>query len=551
MGNPTASAAWKRLQEFQARMKQTHLLELFGQDPQRFQRFSFRQGPLFLDFSKHFIDQAILDSLLALARDQQLPAAIHNLWHGVAPLEGMNAVPYMSLRDRAFLPICVDGQDVSSDVRNALFRMRRMCEDIRSWHWRGYNGKPLTDIVTLGVGGSGNGAEMVSRALWPYHSPSLALHFVANADPHAFKEKLRQLRPDTTLVIIASKSFATQETLQNAQIAKSWLLANAGYDSAIRRHFIAVTSNCMAAESFGIPESNILPMHDWLPCRYAVWNTAGLPIALAIGMDRFEQFLDGAHRMDQHFLTAPLETNMPVIMALLSVWYVNFWHLASHAILPYSEQLEWLPGFLQHSLMEASGKSVDLQGEPLQYASGPVVWGSAGTKNQHTFFQLLHQGSHIVPADFIVVATETSNSAESTSTFFHFLAQSEALMRGSDPQDTTEDSQQILPGNRPSTCLLLEDLSPATLGQLLALYEHVALVQSVIWNINPFSHWGTELGKRYTTLFNNAGEQIASGEHDCSTLGLLATFQRMRRISERNYFTADSFSPDESLYRVF
>lgn len=552
MGNPTTSAAWARLQTLQAQMEQTHLLDLFEQDNERFQRFSFQQGRLFIDYSKNFINEAIMEALLELAQHQQLPDAIHNLWRGLPPAPGMNAVPYMSLRDRAFLPVCIDGQDVSSEVRNALFNMRRLCEDIRSWHWRGYNGKPLTDIVTLGVGGSGNGAEMVCRALSPYHSPSLNSHFVANADPHAFKEKLRQLHPDTTLFIVASKSFATQETMQNAQLAKSWLIANAGHDNAVKQHFIAVTSNRNAAETFGIPAAHILPLWDWLPGRYSLWSTAGLSIALTIGMERFEQFLDGAHHMDQHFVNAPLATNMPVIMGLLGIWYGNFWNLPTRAILPYSELMEWLPGFLQHSLMEANGKSVDLQGKPVDYTTGPVIWGSAGTKNQHTYFQLLHQGTHVVPADFIVVATDTLGSSGSASTFFHFLAQSETLMRGSDRQDAPPDSEQVLPGNKPSTCLLLEDLSPATLGQLLALYEHMALVQSVIWNINPFSHWGTELGKRYSAILNNAGEeQIASEQHDSSTLGLLENFRRMQIENGTRRSELDSLPREESVYSVF
>jgi glucose-6-phosphate isomerase len=552
MANPTTLPEWKRLQALQAHMGQQHLLDLFEQDPERFKRFSFQQGNIFIDYSKNFINQDIVDNLLALARHQQLVPAIERLLRGQNLAPPVQAVPYMSLRDRAFLPVCIDGTDVSSEVRNALFSMRRLCEEIRSWSWRGYNGKPLTDIVTLGVGGSGNGAEMVCHALSPYHSPSLNSHFVANADTQAFKEKLRNLRPDTTLFIISSKSFTTQETLQNARLAKAWLIANAGNSDAVRQHFIAITSNRGEAEAFGIAPQHILPVWDWMPGRYSLWSTAGLPIALAIGMERFEQLLDGAHQMDQHFVSAPLASNMPVIMALLGVWYANFWNLSSHAILPYSELLEALPGYLQHDLMEATGKSVDLEGKPVEYVTGPIIWGSAGTKNQHTYFQLLHQGTHVVPADFIVVASDTHGNEETSSTFFHFLAQSETLMRGSDRQDSTSSSEQVLPGNKPSTCLLLADLSPLTLGQLLALYEHTALVQSVIWNINPFSHWGTELGKRYTAILNNASaEQIASEHHDCSTLGLLETFRRIQGDNSRGNSHRGPLPREESIYSVF
>lgn len=553
MSNPLTSPVWKRLQHLQQQISQQRLTELFEQDPERFQRFSIQQGNIFLDYSKHFIDQDIVNALLELARDQKLETAIDHLWRGHILSPSMNAVPYMSLRDRAFLPVCIDGNDISSEVRNALFSIRRLCEEIRSWTWRGYNGKPLTDIVTLGVGGSGNGAEMVCRALAPYHSPSLKSHFVSNADPQAFKDKLRNLHPDSTLFIISSKSFTTQETLQNARLARSWLIAHAGDSSAMHQHFIAITSNREEATTFGIPDRNILPVWDWLPGRYSLWTTAGLPIALAIGMERFEQLLDGAHQMDQHFVGTPLASNLPVILALLGVWYANFWNLSSHAILPYSELLDALPGYLQHDLMEATGKSVDLQGKPVDYATGPIIWGSAGTKNQHTYFQLLHQGTHVVPADFIVVATDTHGSNETTSAFFHFLAQSETLMRGSsDTTDDTTSHEQVLPGNKPSTCLLMADLSPRTLGQLLALYEHMALVQCVIWNINPFSHWGTELGKRYSAILHNTGDdEIASEQHDSSTLGLLQTFRTLQRRSQGPHQHQDAPPREESVYSVF
>ncbi|MEZ5507093.1 MAG: glucose-6-phosphate isomerase [Gammaproteobacteria bacterium] len=552
MSNPLTSPVWKRLQQLQQQISQKHLTELFEQEPERFQRFSSQCGSLFVDYSKHFIDQNIMDALLELAHHQRLEAAIDHLWRGHILAPSMNAVPYLMLRDRSFLPVCIEGHDVSSEVRNALFTMRRLCEDIRSWNWRGYNGKPLTDIVTLGVGGSGNGAEMVCHALAPYHSPSLKSHFVSNADPQAFKEKLRNLHADTTLFIISSKSFTTQETLQNARLARSWLIANAGDSSAMQQHFIAITSNRDEATTFGIPERNILPVWDWLPGRYSLWTTAGLPIALAIGMERFEQLLDGAHQMDHHFVTTPLASNLPVLLGLLGVWYANFWNLSSRAILPYSELLEGLPGFLQHGLMEATGKSVDLQGKPVDYMTGPIIWGSAGTKNQHTYFQLLHQGTHVVPADFIVVATDTHGSDETTSAFFHFLAQSETLMRGSGDKTSGTTHEQTLPGNKPSTGLLLADLSPRTLGQLLALYEHMALVQSVIWNINPFSHWGTELGKRYSAILHNAADdEIAGAEHDGSTVGLLQAFRSMQGKHAGSAHQQDAPPREESTYSVF
>ncbi len=554
MSNPMTAPAWKRLQELQQRIANQRLMTLFEEDSQRFSRFSLQTGNVFIDYSKNFIDSDIQEALLELARSQQLQDAIDRLATGMRIAPEVSAVPYMALRDRSFLPVCIEGEDVCAAVRNALYGIRRIVESIRSWKWRGYNGKPLTDIVTLGVGGSGNGAEMVCRALAPYHSPSLQSHFISNADAQAIRDKLNHLHPDTTLFIISSKSFSTQETLQNARLAKAWVTANASTADALHQHFIAITSNKAAALEFGIHADNILPVWDWLPGRYSLWSTAGLPIALAIGMERFEQMLDGAHLLDQHFLTAPFAQNMPVMLALLSVWYANFWDMPSHAILPYSELLDLLPGYLQHSLMETNGKSVDLQGKAVDYATAPVIWGSAGTKNQHTYFQLLHQGTHQVPADFIAVASDTEGSTETTATFLHFLAQSEALMRGTSPEQDARitSDEQRLPGNKPSTSLLLADLSPATLGQLLALYEHAAFVQSIIWNINPFSHWGTELGKRFSADLGNASiEEIASGQHDGSTLGLLATFRQMQKERQQRDPFNSGRPQEESVFTVF
>lgn len=554
MPNPVNAPVWKRLQELQQQLAGQRLQTLFEQDSQRFTQFSAQVGNIFIDYSKNFIDGETLDALLELAGDQQLKDATNRLASGQQIAPTVNAVPYTALRDRSFLPVCIDGEDVSSGVRNVLFTMRRLCENIRSWNWRGYNGKPLTDIVTLGVGGSGNGAEMVCRALAPYHSPSLKSHFIANADAQAIRDKLAQLHPDTTLFIISSKSFVTQETLQNARLAKAWVTANANTADAMHQHFIAITSNKAAALEFGIPEDNILPVWDWLPGRYSLWSSAGLPIALAIGMERFEQMLDGAHLIDQHFLNAPLRQNLPALMGLLGVWYANFWNTPSQAILPYSELLDLLPGYLQHSLMETNGKSIDLEGQPVNYSTAPVIWGSAGTKNQHTYFQLLHQGTHLVPADFIAVASDTSGSDDSVTTFLHLLAQTETLMRGTTPEQdvgSTSDEQR-LPGNKPSTSLLLADLSPGTLGQLLALYEHEGFVQSVLWNLNPFSHWGTELGKRYCAGLGSASiDEIAAARHDSSTLGLLGVFKRMQEEQHRRDPFHTGNMREESVYTVF
>lgn len=554
MPNPVNAPVWKRLQELQQQLAGQRLQTLFEQDSQRFTQFSAQVGNIFIDYSKNFIDSETLDALLELAGDQQLKDATNRLASGQQIAPTVNAVPYTALRDRSFLPVCIDGEDVSSGVRNVLFTMRRLCENIRSWNWRGYNGKPLTDIVTLGVGGSGNGAEMVCRALAPYHSPSLKSHFIANADAQAIRDKLAQLHPDTTLFIISSKSFVTQETLQNARLAKAWVTANASTADAMHQHFIAITSNKAAALEFGIPEDNILPVWDWLPGRYSLWTSAGLPIALAIGMERFEQMLDGAHLIDQHFLNAPLRQNLPALMGLLGVWYANFWNTPSQAILPYSELLDLLPGYLQHSLMETNGKSIDLEGQPVNYSTAPVIWGSAGTKNQHTYFQLLHQGTHLVPADFIAVASDTSGSDDSVTTFLHLLAQTETLMRGTTPEQdvgSTSDEQR-LPGNKPSTSLLLADLSPGTLGQLLALYEHEGFVQSVLWNLNPFSHWGTELGKRYCAGLGSASiDEIAAARHDSSTLGLLGVFKRMQEEQHRRDPFHTGNMREESVYTVF
>jgi glucose-6-phosphate isomerase len=527
MTNPTTTAAWQQLHSLRSEYLNARLSSIFQQNPKRFLQFSTQVGELFVDYSKNFIDNNVLDTLFELARELSLPAAIERLRKAQRLDSGLQTIPYTALRDRSPTPMSIAGDDISSQVRDNLFKMNRICRDIRSWNWRGFSDKPLSDVVTLGVGGAANGAEAVHRALRSFQTNSIQTHFISNTDSQNFRLLLTQLNPETTLFIISSKSFTTQETLHNANLAREWILSQTNTADAMKRHFIGITAHKEAATSFGIHEDNILPVWDWLPGRYSLWAAAGLPVAIAIGMERFEEFLAGASEMDQHFFEQDMQSNVPAILAMLSIWYTNFWQAPHHAVLPYSESLELLPNFVQHCLMEANGKSIDLAGNDVNYHTAPVIWGTAGSSSQHTYFQLLHQGTHVIPSDFIAVVSEPL-AGSNKNAYLQFAAQTEALMMGDkDGKILQRDNtlnDQTLPGNKPSTSIVLKELTPFSLGQLLALYEHIAYVRSVIWNINPFSHWGTELSKRYSQDFNPANPSLHNIEHDASTEGLLRLF---------------------------
>ncbi|WP_290576260.1 glucose-6-phosphate isomerase [Ketobacter sp.] len=543
MPSPISSPYWPQLEALRQDFLNTRLTDLFRQQPNRFQQYSGYCQDLFIDYSKHFVDQRVMTALLGLAEQQQLTTAIQRLARAEPLTSGLQTIPYTALRDKALTPTSIAGEDISSLIRDNLFKMERICSEVRSWRWRGLSDKPIADVVTLGVGGAANDAEAVHKALGAYQTNSIRIHFVSNGDSDHFRQLLNQLQPDTTLFIISSKSFATQETIANAQLAREWVLQQSRTDTALQRHFIAITGNKAAALEFGVGEQCILAVWDWLPGRYSLWTAAGLPVALAIGMERFVEFLAGAHVMDRHFLTTEPARNFPVILALLGVWYTNFWQASNHALLPYHESLELLPALVQHCLMEANGKSIDLAGHPVAYQTAPVIWGTAGNSSQHTYFQLLHQGTHTIPADFIAVAREPVAGAQHQN-LMQCLAQSEALMLGNQgetpPSNQTASNpainDQVLPGNKPSTSIIMKQLTPGTLGQLLALYEHIAFTRAIIWNINPFTHWGTELSKRYGNDFS-----AQPHAHDPSTLGLLQVFKQWNQETD----TQELHSPRE------
>lgn len=542
MPNPASTPEWKQLEVLRHDFLNTRLTDLFKKQPHRFHNFSLCSHDLFIDYSKNFLDAQVLSTLFSLARTQQLPEAIRKLARGEKLECGLQTIPYTALRDKALTPKSIAGEDISSLIRDNLFKMERICNDVRSWRWRGLSDKPIADVVTLGVGGAANDAEAVHKALGAYQTNSIRIHFISNGDSAQFRQLLCNIQPDTTLFIISSKSFSTQETIANAQLAREWILQQSSTQTALRRHFIAITGNRLAATEFGVDENNVLSVWDWLPGRYSLWTSAGLPVALAIGMERFEELLAGANLMDQHFLQEEMDHNAPIILALLSVWYTNFWNASNHALLPYNESLELLPALIQHCLMEANGKSIDMMGESVLYQTAPVIWGTAGSSSQHTYFQLLHQGTHTIPADFIAVAKEPIEGGNHQN-FLQCLAQTEALMLGNHSVTTqTGDlpiNDQALPGNKPSTSIIMKNLSPRSLGQLLALYEHIAYSRAIIWNINPFTHWGTELSKRYGQNFTDQSQA-----HDPSTQGLINVFNEWNAEPK----SIDSNSKEEPSY---
>ncbi|MDE1942035.1 MAG: glucose-6-phosphate isomerase [Betaproteobacteria bacterium] len=538
MSDLTRTTAWAALQQHQHAIAPLHLRDLFARDPGRFERFSLQAGPLFLDYSKNRITDETLTLLLALARESQLPEWIERLFRGdrVNGTERRAAL-HTALRHRDHSPVLLDGTDVMPDVRRVLDQMRRFSESVRSGEWRGYTGQPITDVVNIGIGGSDLGPAMVVSALDADCGP-LRLHFVSNVDGADLSLTLRRLNPAQTLFVIASKTFTTQETLLNARSARDWFLAQAGNPSHVARHFVAVSTHRDEVVRFGIDPAHMFEFWDWVGGRYSLWSAIGLPIALAIGMDRFDALLTGANEMDEHFRHSPLARNMPVLLGLLGVWYTNFFGAQTHAILPYDQGMHRFVSHIQQVVMESSGKNVTRDGRPVSCATGSVVWGGPGTNGQHAYFQLLHQGTPLIPADFLApIESRTPLGEHHRVLLSNFLAQPEALMRGKTAQEVRveleraglkgDDIERLLPhrcfsGNRPSNTLLFQKLDARTLGALIALYEHKTFVQSVVWDINAFDQWGVELGKQLARdLLSELSGMPARAPHDASTSGLL------------------------------
>lgn len=537
----TASPAWKTLQKHARDISNLHMRELFAQDPGRSDRYSLTAAGWHLDYSKNQITDETLKYLLRLAEQQQLISWRDKLFNG----EKINhterrAVLHTVLRNRSGQAVTVEGEDVIPEVRRVQQKMREFSEAVRSGGWKGHNGKAISDVVNIGIGGSDLGPLMVCQALAPYANKDLRMHFVSNVDGAHIHDALQYCDAGTTLFIVSSKSFSTQETLNNALAARAWFLDHGGLEEQINKHFVAVTSNNKLATEFGIAAEAQFEMWDWVGGRYSLWSAIGLPIAILLGMDQFENLLEGAYEMDVHFRDAPPESNLPVVLGLLGVWYNNFLGYDSHAVLPYIQHLSSLPSYLQQADMESNGKRVDRNGVAVDYQTGPILWGGAGTNAQHAFFQLLHQGTKTVPADFIVARDSHSPyDKQQRMLISNALAQMEALMRGKTHEEisaemeanglTAEECRRLAPyrvftGNKPSNALLTDKLTPAALGALVALYEHKIFVQGVIWNINSYDQWGVEYGKHVanSVLPVLEGEPLNSIDVSSSTQALIS-----------------------------
>lgn len=544
MSKLTQSAAWQALNAHYAIVKTQHMRQMFQEDPARAGKFSLQLDDLFFDFSKNRINAETIQLLVALAEQAGLPAYIEQMFTGVKiNSTEQRAALHTSLRNRSEQAIYVDGKDVMPDVHRVLGLMRRFSDTVRGGQHVGHTGKAIRDIVNIGIGGSDLGPLMVCEALKSYASPQLNVHFVSNIDSSHLSETLKKLDAQTTLFIVSSKTFTTQETLTNARSARAWLIEQLGDEQSVAKHFAAVSTNLEATSKFGINPENVFEFWDWVGGRYSLWSAIGLPIALYVGMNKFEELLDGAHAMDNHFRSAPLDKNIPVLMGLLGIWYGNFFGVGSNAVFPYCQYLHRFPAYLQQLDMESNGKGTDREGNTVDYDTGITVWGEPGTNGQHAFYQLIHQGTRMIPADFLApMHSQTPLGEHHAILLANCFAQTEALMVGKTSSEAHAElvaqgmqgvaleallPHKVFAGNKPTNTLLFNKLDAHTLGKLIALYEHKVFVQSVVWNINPFDQWGVELGKQLAgkilpELSNNTP---AATSHDASTSGLIRHYQ--------------------------
>lgn len=539
----TQHPSWKTLCEHEKFISTLHMRQLFEADPKRFEKFSLKFGDILLDYSKHRITEETLALLYQLARDAKIEDWRDRMFSGEKiNITENRAVLHTALRNRSNTPIYVDGHNVMPDINTVLDQMRTFSNKVRNGDWKGYSGKRITDIVNIGIGGSDLGPVMVCDALKPYARPDLNVHFVSNIDGAHLVRALEKCNAETTLFIIASKTFTTQETMTNAHSARDWFLDCAKDSTHIAKHFVALSTNAKAVTNFGIDADNMFAFWDWVGGRYSLWSAIGLSIALYVGMDHFEELLTGGHEMDIHFKTAPLEQNMPVIMAMIGIWYNNFFHADTHAILPYDQSMARFPAYMQQADMESNGKFMCRDGKRVHYKTGPIIWGEAGTNGQHAFYQLIHQGTPIVPADFLMPIHSHyqvgSNGNEHHKILLaNFLAQTQALMLGkTEDEARTELEKQglsgdalekllphkIFEGDRPTTSILFDKLTPNTLGKLIALYEHKIFVQGIIWDINSYDQWGVEYGKQIASqiLPQLTNDEVVTN-YDSSTNGLI------------------------------
>lgn len=541
--NPTQTQAWQALEAHFAANKETRLKDLFAQDPQRFDKFSLTyQGDILVDYSKNLITEETLKLLVDLAKETDLRSAIDAMFNGekINMTEG-RSVLHVALRNRSDRPIESDGKDVMPEVKAVLAKMKGFCEKIISGEWKGYTGKAIQHVVNIGIGGSDLGPVMITEALRPYKN-HLQMHFVSNVDGTHIAETLKKIDPETTLFLVASKTFTTQETMTNALTARDWFINIAGDKAHVAKHFAALSTNDKAVAEFGIDTNNMFEFWDWVGGRYSSWSAIGMPIALSVGFENFEALLQGAFEMDMHFATASYEQNVPVLLALIGLWYNNFYGAESEAILPYDQYMHRFPAYFQQGNMESNGKYVDRNGKPVDYQTGPIIWGEPGTNGQHAFYQLIHQGTKLIPCDFLAPAISHNPIGDHHPKLLaNFFAQTEALAFGKSKEQveaeflaagkTLEQVKDLVPfkvfeGNRPTNSILFKSLTPNTLGALIAMYEHKIFVQGAIWNIFSFDQWGVELGKQLANkILPELGNNEAVTSHDCSTNGLINTWK--------------------------
>jgi glucose-6-phosphate isomerase len=542
--NPTETPSWQKLELNFLTLQATHLRELFEGDSDRFQKFHILFEDILVDYSKNIITEDTRELLINMAHEVELKSAIESMFRGdrINRTED-RAVLHTALRNRSNTPVLVENKDVMPDVNKVLEQMKNFSDKLVSGQWKGYTGKAITDIVNIGIGGSDLGPYMVTEALRPYWK-TITPHFVSNVDGTHISETLKKLNPETTLFIIASKTFTTQETMTNANTAREWLLKSANSE-AIAKHFVAVSTNQKSVTEFGIAPENMFVFWDWVGGRYSLWSSVGLSIVCTIGYENFVKLLEGAHAMDNHFRHEPFENNIPVLLALIGIWYNNFFGAASEAILPYDQYLHRFAAYFQQGNMESNGKSVDREGKPIYYQTGPILWGEPGTNGQHAFYQLIHQGTKMIPCDFIAPAISQNPVGDHHQKLLsNYFAQAEALMKGKTLEEVTDELTKkdmtqdmvnihapfrVFEGNKPSNSILFRQLTPHTLGSLIAMYEHKIFVQGIIWNIYSFDQWGVELGK---VLANKILPELADDKeissHDSSTNGLINYFKRLK-----------------------
>lgn len=544
--NPSTTKSWKKLIDHFDEIKDQKMKDFFQADPKRFERNTAAFEDILLDYSKNRLTDHTKELLINLAQECNLQGGINAMFSGQSINKTESrAVLHTALRNRSNTPIILDGNDVMPEINRVLDQMQSFSEKVISGEWKGYTGQPIKSIVNIGIGGSDLGPVMVTEALKAYKIPHIDTFFVSNVDGTHIVETLKKVDPETTLFMIASKTFTTQETMTNAHSARDWFLSNGAEAADVKKHFVALSTNSKAVAEFGIDTANMFEFWDWVGGRYSLWSAIGLPIACSIGFKNFEDLLAGAHSMDNHFKSTAFEDNIPVILALLGVWYNNFFGAESHALLPYDQYMHRFAAYMQQGDMESNGKYVDRNGKPVSYQTGPIIWGEPGTNGQHAFYQLIHQGTKLIPADFMAPAkSQNPTSDHHEKLMANFFAQTEALMNGKTEEEVVSELKasgksdqeiaeltpfKVFEGNRPTNSILFKKLTPRTLGQLIAMYEHKIFVQGVIWNVYSFDQWGVELGKQLAkAILGELTDEKEIKSHDTSTNGLINAYKAMR-----------------------